>query len=100
MPWRPQKQPPASTAVCGPVASAAGVSSAGAGITWLRASAPTPQAHPKAASARAAAVVLILVFIGFVSLGSARDRHASVTAQSLYAAHGNRGSLLLPAFQT
>src|SRR3954468_4455957 len=64
MPCSPQKQPPASTAVWRPVASAAGVSTAGAGITLLIASAPTRQAIPQAASVRAAAMVLIWVFIG------------------------------------
>src|SRR5450759_5987604 len=70
MPCTPQKQPPATTAVWDPVASAAGVSSAGAGITLLMASAPTWQAHPNVASVRAAAVVLILVFIENLPLKS------------------------------
>src|SRR5437763_7710650 len=80
MPWSPQKQPPASTAVSSPFAAAAGVSNAGAGITRLIASALAPRAHPyaHAASTRAAARILLSVRI-VVSLGRA-GRRASAPA--------------------
>src|SRR5438132_11041393 len=55
----PQKHPPASTATSWDGASAAGVSTAGAGIGLFSASALTPQLMPKNASATA----MIILFI-------------------------------------
>src|SRR4051812_1094917 len=91
MPCKPQKQPPASTAVWSPVASVLGVSSAGGGITLLTASAPACwQAHPQAASARIAAMVLILVSI-VVSLERAGARNRQPTGS--YVSAASRGLL-------
>src|SRR3954451_20630393 len=79
MPCRPQKQPPARTAVWSPAASAAGASTAGAGIALSTASAPARQAHPHAASARVAAMVLILLCI-MVSLNAGKTPMISYAA--------------------
>src|SRR3954452_4043070 len=82
MPCRPQKQPPARTAVCGPAASAAGTSTAGAGIALSIASAATRQAHPHAASIRVAAIVLILLCIASL-LGIVRQARGRGCLQGL-----------------